>query len=475
MAPRKKKLQKADDWQSVITGFGVLGKDKRLGAQFYATSIDHSTAADVWQGDDIAARMVETIPNEMTREGWDVLIEGDPEAAEAVEQKLRDLDVEYILRQALCYRNAYGGAGVLLGVDDGAKGAALREPLAIDRIKSITHLNLFNPRELQARAWYNNPLAAQFGKVSHYLLAPQTASSIPVSEIHESRFLIFQGTSVSNDKLLRGSGSGAGWGDSIFLRVLDIVRDFQGSWAGANILLQDFAPNVLKIKGLYKLLANNVSGHSLAARAQALDQARSIARTTILDAEEDFSRQPVSVAGMAEMMEQLAMRLAAAADMPVSLLMGQSPSGLNATGEANTNWFFDQIRAKQKFQLLHPLRKLVQLILLAKDGPTKGVEPDNWSIQFRPLQQTTEKEDAETREIQSRIDVAYITNQVVTPQEIAKSRFGGDDYSTVTQIDVDLRDEMLADDELQEKQLGVSTEEPVEEPAKPVPEDTEDA
>lgn len=464
MAPRKAKpkQRKADDWQSAVTGFGVLGRDKRLGAQFYSNFVDQATAEDIWQGDDIAARIVETVPNEMTREGWDVRIEGDAEAAEEIEQKLRDLNAEYVLRQALCYRSAYGGAGVLLGVDDGARGQALREPLAVDRVNTFTHLTLFTPKELQARAWYNNPLAPKFGQVSHYLLTPQVANGVSTNEIHESRMLIFQGTSVSNGKALRGSGAGPGWGDSIFIRIMDIIRDFQSTWAGVNILLQDFAPPVLKIKGLAKLLASNTSGHSLAARAEALDQARSIARTTILDSEEEFSRQSVSVAGLAEVVEQLALRLAAAADMPVSLLMGQSPSGLNATGEANTKWFFDQVRAKQKFQLLHQLRKLVQLIMLSKDGPTNGVEPDNWSVTFRPLQQTTEKENAEIREIQSRVDATYITNQVVTSQEIAKSRFGGDEYSTATQIDVDLRDEMLADEELQENQLGVSVDEPAQ-------------
>ena len=226
-----------------------------------------------------------------------------------------------------------------------------------------------------------------------------------------------------------------------------------------NSLLQDFATAVLKIKGLAKLLAGNVSGQSFATRAQAMELARSIAKITVLDAEfEEYSRQSTNLTGLAEVIEQLALRLAAAADMPVSLLMGQSPAGLNATGEANTNWFFDQVKAKQKFQLLPALTQLTRTVFLSKDGPTGGKEPENWSIEFRPLKQMTEKEHAEIREIQSRIDVAYITAQVVTSQEIAKSRFGGDAYSTNTEIDIELRDEMLADTELQEKELGVSGE-----------------
>lgn len=458
MAPRKRK-PKQDNWSSYTTGIGVMGRDKRVDTTFSPELVDHATAEDVWQGDDIAARIVETIPNEMTREGFDVRIEEDVEAAEDMEHKLRELGTDAVMRQALCYRNAYGGAGVLMGLDDGAQGKALEEPLAEDRIKTFTHLSLFAPRELQPVAWYNNPLAPKFGQISHYRLVPQAAGTSVNMLLHESRLIVLQGNSVSNRKRLTGSGSGAGWGDSIFVRIMHVLRDFQATWAGVNILLQDFAPAVLKIKGLAKLLAGNVSGQSFATRAQAMELARSIAKITVLDAEfEEYSRQSTNLTGLAEVIEQLALRLAAAADMPVSLLMGQSPAGLNATGEANTNWFFDQVKAKQKFQLLPALTQLTRTVFLSKDGPTGGKEPENWSIEFRPLKQMTEKEHAEIREIQSRIDVAYITAQVVTSQEIAKSRFGGDAYSTNTEIDIELRDEMLADTELQEKELGVSGE-----------------
>lgn len=45
----------------------------------------------------------------------------------------------------------------------------------------------------------------------------------------------------------------------------------------------------------------------------------------------------------------------------------------------------------------------------------------------------------------------------MTPQEISKSRFGGDGYSTSTTIDVELRDALLEDEELQLEELGAAT------------------
>ena len=37
--------------------------------------------------------------------------------------------------------------------------------------------------------------------------------------------------------------------------------------------------------------------------------------------------------------------------------------------------------------------------MLSQDGPFAGVEPDNWSIQFVPLWQNTEEQEALVRKI----------------------------------------------------------------------------
>ncbi len=491
-----------DDWQNALTGFGVFGQDKRLGSRFNACLMTQEEAEEIWRGDDIIARIIETVPNEMLREGYEVSVSPDEEnatdagedpstdsphqpgqpkkdalptspspdfkakpvmgpdaaaqyeakpkatanddskdIAEDMDAEHRRLDVVEALRRACWYERAYGGGALLLGIDDGSKNLEL--PLNEKSIKTFDWLSVLTPRELRPVRYYSNPLKQKYGEVAVYALvpidSPPGALTANMPMIHESRLIRFGGVRVSRGAILRNTLPG--WGDSILVRLLQVVKDFQGAWQGVGILLTDFAPMVMKIKGLAKLLAaQNANDQSLVSRARAIKLAQSIANVTILDSEEEFERKGITIAGLPELLDKVILRTAAAAQMPVSLLMGQAPAGLNATGDSDIRWFYDQISAMQERQLRPALLRLTRLMFLSKAGPTKGVEPENWDLKFNPLWQLTEAETATARLAIAQADALYVANQVVTPQEIARSRFGGDGYSMDTTIDTDLRD-----------------------------------
>ncbi len=227
----------------------------------------------------------------------------------------------------------------------------------------------------------------------------------------------------------------------MFVRISKVLSDFHQTWGSAAILMQDFAQAVLKINGLADLIATN-QDDVITRRAQALDMSRSVARMFLIDSEEEFERKATPMTGMPEMLEKFALRLAAAAGMPVTLLMGQAPAGLNATGASDIRFFYDQIAARQTHQLSPKLQYLVRLVMRAKDSASGSVEPDNWSIQFNPLWQLTDLEMADVRLKQAQADLIYLQNGCVSPAEIATSRFGGDEWSAVTQIDFENRSAM---------------------------------
>src|SRR6267378_6395984 len=78
---------KADGWANAATGIGVTGVDKRAGAMFSAPYLPELDAVEIWSGDDMAARIVETLPFEMTRAGWEICIADDKDTAEALEDE----------------------------------------------------------------------------------------------------------------------------------------------------------------------------------------------------------------------------------------------------------------------------------------------------------------------------------------------------------------------------------------------------
>jgi len=82
----------------------------------------------------------------------------------------------------------------------------------------------------------------------------------------------------------------------------------------------------------------------------------------------------------------------------------------------------------------------VRLLLAAKDGPTGGQVPPRLAITYPPLWQPTPMELADLRLKASQVDTAYITNQVVTPEEVALSgRFTPDGWNAPLVIDLDAR------------------------------------
>ena len=428
---------RTDGWLNALTGVGDPLADKMhvWNSTIVLDQLSQMDEEIIWRADDMAAKMVEKVPEEMTRQGWKLKIEDDPEheQAEAMEKWAKDLDLIGKAKEALEYSRAYGGGGIFLGADDGQKD--LTKPLDLKRVKSFQWMNVLTPLELFPRIWYGDPHAPKYGEPMIYRIqrfvfggAVETGFSEKIFEmplVHESRIIRIDGIRVSRRHLRQRNG----WGDSVLMRTLQHISNFQQSFHGVAILVSDFAQAVLKINNLAELVSSQ-NKDDITARAQLIDMARSIARAVIIDKDEEFERKATPVAGLDKLLEQLTLRLAAAIDMPVSLLMGQGVGGLAADGAGKTDvrWFYDRIKALQERKLEPALRRMLQVGFNSKTGPTGGIEPKNWSIEFNTLWQLSGDEEAKRRLAIAQADQIYVTTQVVTPMEVAASRFGGDQY-----------------------------------------------
>lgn len=489
-----------DGWMNYATGLGVFGKDKSICASFTVDAVGSEDAMQLWRGDPIAARIVEVIPNEALRQGYELQI-GDndvpdtykpPEPAptpvvppaparpvnprlvgapgrpkadsvarrtaygrsmraavdrqrrdagdakplqEAVEKALQDLQLDAALKEAMCYERAYGGGAILLGANDYTTD--LRVPLDLKKVRSLDWLTPLEGRELIPLFYYNDPMGPKFGQPAIYQLIPYVIGApvdgyVPrVTQIHESRLITFSGIRVS--KRIMSTGT-LGWGDSVFTRVVRALRGFNVGHQSAEILLSDFAQAVYKIKGLADLIARNPN--ALTDSMMAVELGRSIARAVVIDAEEDFERKSTTMAGYPETLDRLATNLAAAADMPLTLMMGQSPAGMNATGDSDIRFFYDRVASVQMRVVQPAILRVVEIVLA-----TLGEDPDkiNHSIKFKALWQPTDKEVAETHFVQAQADAIYLDRDVVSPEEMALSRFGGDKWSSETRLDFEAR------------------------------------
>ena len=68
----------------------------------------------------------------------------------------------------------------------------------------------------------------------------------------------------------------------------------------------------------------------------------------------------------------------------------------------------------------------MRFLLLAGDGPTEGVEPDVWSVEYPSLWSPSEKETADTRKTDMDRAVAAVNAGIVSADDVAESFYGGE-------------------------------------------------
>jgi hypothetical protein len=94
---------------------------------------------------------------------------------------------------------------------------------------------------------------------------------------------------------------------------------------------------------------------------------------------------------LADLMDRFATRVAAVAEIPLTLMYGQAPGGLNATGEADTRGYYDRVKVRQTLDIEPNMTILDECIIAS----ALGNRPEEIHYNWRPLWQVSEKEIAE--------------------------------------------------------------------------------
>lgn len=364
--------------------------------------------------------------------------ENASDRASKVHQIWKRLDLLKKVRQARCYQRAYGGAAILIGaIDNGAPD----QPLALERVRELNYLTVLEPREIQPLAYYGDPLSPKFGEVEIWGIMPHSpgpmqAATIAIPRlirVHESRLIILRGTVVSRQV---SHGTMQGWGDSVLTPVYEVLRDFGIGWSAAGVLMTDFSQAVYKMSGLASLLSAD-NADDFAERMRNMERGRSIARVTIIDAQDEFERKATPMSGLPELLDRYQARVAAAAEMPVTEVFGESATGLNATGEGDRKSWHAEVSASCEEHVIPALERITEIALQV----TGGV-PDSWEVCAKPLEQESGKERAEREKLEAEADHIRIEDQVVSPEEVCVSRYA--DGKGALQIDFDAREELVA-------------------------------
>jgi phage-related protein (TIGR01555 family) len=426
-----------DGWQNTLTGIGAFQRDKRMAMRHLVDApLGMMELEGMYHGDDVVRRICELLPREMVRE-W-IEIPGDPD--NKLMAKVDDLGIRQAFHEAQTWARLYGGAVIILGVDD---GQTMDKPLAIERVRSFDWITVLDRWDVQIHQRYADPNQANFDEPATYRVTtaavslPATGNATLEAIIHESRVLRFDGALTGRRRKRLNFN---GWSQSVVDACYPVVRDFNQAFNGVSNLLTDFSQAVFKIKNLAQMLAADKDG-LVVKRMQMLDMSRSVARAVMVDADgEEFTRDTISLAGVSDVLDRVAQRLSAATDYPMTLLMGESPAGMNATGESDHRFFYNVVKNEQETRFRAPLTKVLNIL-----APLTGVDASdeatgNVVFHFKSLWQESESDKEDTRLKVAQRDQIYYNMGALDASEIVVSRFGGDKYSTETMIDKDTPD-----------------------------------
>lgn len=451
--------KRLDAWYNAVTGLGNVLRDKAANTYYQrGRLLTDDYLENLYHGDDMAARICDALPEAALRNGYFLSAEDeDTDLSSALHEYQKRLKFRRALQEAAVWSRVFGGAVVYLGMDD---GGAEDEPLNEANIRSIDFATVLDKRTLtphttyQTLDRYGDPELYQIGRV---VSGRNDGTLVPGSMIHESRLIRLDGARTS---LWRREYNN-GWSESVLEKVHTVLRDFGASWQNVGHLMQDAAQGVFKIKGLTDMVASEDGCSLLNARMRAVDMYRSDIRAILLDADsEEFERAAYAFTGIPDILRLFMTRLSAAAQMPVTVLFGQSPAGLNATGESDIRLWYDSITTYQQDHLLDAVTRFYELVFMARDF--EGSEPEAWEVRFGRLWQMSDKEQADLEKVTADKDKVYVDAGVLLPEEIAINRFKARGFSLDTQIDMDARMEMLqAEIELAKEHAG---EEPVPPP-----------
>ena len=424
---RIKNIIKNDGWMNLFSGLGTKA-DKKKSTRVMPDGFLTDTELEIVYADDgLGARVIDLLPEDMMKQGWHYEFENEKEGFEeyskTYDKIFKDIRANDKISKALKWARLYGGCLILLGVFDSEE---LDQPLNLNKIKSFENLKIIPRNNVMygTMEWQMDPTKPHYGQVEYYNITFYTGNDFFTVRVHYSRVIELHGVEIptSQDSIIPREFRY--WGLSVFQRIQDRLKDLAASFGSLSNLFHELTISKYKYKDLAEIMASKDGEKLVQNRLQAMDMMKSSFHSIFMDIDEDFVRDTISFGGVSEVLYQFMMMTSASTGYPMTKLFGISPGGLNSTGDSDMYQYYDMVRAKQQTELLPIIERLVHIISEWQKIP----EP---KIVFNPLEQMTEKEQAELEEKKAQTEKLkadtyqqYIDMGIMSPEVVEELEYG---------------------------------------------------
>ncbi len=381
-------VRTGDSFQNLKARLGI-GADNLISGSNYAlnpVTRNRGNLEFAYRGSWIARMAVDIPADDMTREG--LLFEKGvtPNEAEQMHADMSELGVMNALAETIGYARLYGGACGYIMID----GQEPNEELRIDRLEKGAFKGILAFDRWQLQPSFSELIEApgpDLGLPKFYDVL-SVGAGLNGKRIHHTRMLRFDG-----DKLPYWQRRmEMGWGASVIEALYDRLVMFDSTSTGMAQMVFRAHLRTIKIEGLRTALAN--AGKAMEGVAAQLDYMRSmqtIEGLSVIDAKDAVESQTYTFSGLSDCILQAGQQLAGALQIPLVRLFGQSPAGLNSTGESDLRTYYDGIASKQR-RHRRQFSRLARIMHVSSLGRPNSSEFD---YKFAPLYELSAKEKAE--------------------------------------------------------------------------------
>lgn len=338
-------------------GLGAGNQHDQSTYGFNFTSRDRLKLEAMYRSSWIVGQVVDVVAEDMTREGITLRGMESPDDVEMINQELDRLEVWDQLSDTIKWSRLYGGAIAVMLID----GQNVSTPLNLntvgkDQFKGLLVLDRWMVLpDLQDLVTEYGP---DYGKPKYYDVITDSVGFCN-QRIHYSRIIRMDGINLPYWQAIAENL----WGQSVIERLEDRLTIFDSATLGAGQLIYKAHLRTYKIKGLRDIIATG--GRAFDGLVKQIEHIRlwqSNEGMTLMDAEDEFEAHSYSFSGLNDILLQFGQQLSGATQIPLVRLFGQSPAGLNATGESDLSNYYDNINQQQERRLRTPLHTLLAVM-----------------------------------------------------------------------------------------------------------------
>lgn len=404
----------------------------------------------LYEGNGLFSKIIDTPAEEALKHGFDLNLKSD-EVNAFVEDALDDLEWEEKAATAIKWARLYGGALIVMLIDD---GRGLEEPVDWEHIRSIDELRVYERSIVQpdSSSLYQQDYGgkgvgnrvSKFGQPEYYYVSSIYGSF----KVHESRCLVFRNGVLPEQT---SNATYLFWGMPEYVRIRRALRETVTAHTDSVKLLERSVQAIYSMKGLASLLTTDDGENQVLKRLQLVDTSRGLLNSIAIDSEgENYDFKTFQFSGVKDVIDATCNMLSALTNIPQTILFGRSPAGMNATGDSDFESYYNFVEKIQRLMLKRNLRTLLDVVFRAGIASGDVAEEPDYKLEFKPLwslsdteQAAVDQTKAQTEQIKAQTAQLYVDMQALDPTEVRRRLASDEEFDVEDIISEDDEDDLL--------------------------------